>query len=251
MKKIAVVFAPLFVFILCGMVYAAPDFLRKVEMPPAVSATYLKTGDSNAWYFTASELADAFRYQYTHGVRLPNPVKSDWGNGGMVYTAIIGGEKVNVPERFVDEVRRHITEMIERGAARYVFFGDAGHAHFVLPRGRFDVYAKLSSPAERLRFLVNEKRLGALYHTAETLGREQATSPDEREWIEKRNVIGWFDGSPVQILKPNTYGSQGEIPEGLWSFSGFDFSAHSRGELFLFNVKDGNSNQTVMFDISF
>src|SRR5258706_406897 len=93
------------------------------------------------------------------------------------------------------------------GAARYLFPLDADHAHLGVPT---EVWAKKYSKLDAsqvINGLLHEPALVALYHTAEHLDPVEAKSKESeasvRAWKEKRNVLGFFDGRPVQILPPH------------------------------------------------
>jgi hypothetical protein len=91
--------------------------------------------------------------------------------------------------------------------------------------------------AELLPALLRDPELVALYHTAEHLritDRETgAVDPEAEAWQEKRNVLGYFNGRPIDILPPHPTGQGVAMPEGYYSYGGFTFLASARGELYL------------------
>jgi hypothetical protein len=97
--------------------------------------------------------------------------------------------------------------------------------------------------------LLREPTLVALYHTAEHLKiRDPKTGKinvEVKQWKEKRNVLGFFDGRPIQILPPHPMGFGVGMPAQYESYGGFNFLASHRGELFLFV-----NNRAITFDVS-
>jgi hypothetical protein len=63
--------------------------------------------------------------------------------------------------------------------------------------------------------------------------------------MEKRNVLGFFDGRPIKILPPNPKGQGVGMPAEYNSYGGFDFLASRGGELFVFF-----DNKMITFDVS-
>src|SRR5258706_8018287 len=128
--------------------------------------------------------------------------------------------------------------MLALGAARYLFPLDADHAHLGVPT---EVWAKKYSKLDAsqvINGLLHEPALVALYHTAEHLDPVEAKSKESeasvRAWKEKRNVLGFFDGRPVQILSPHPEGFGVGMPEGYVTYGGFSFLAHHRARARLF-----------------
>ena len=97
---------------------------------------------------------------------------------------------------------------------------------------------------------MREPKLVALYHTAEHLTvmdpKTGAIDSQTKAWIEKRNVLGFFDGRPIQILPPDPKGYGVAMPEEYEAHGGFNFLASPAGELFVFF-----GNRVITFDISF
>jgi hypothetical protein len=54
-----------------------------------------------------------------------------------------------------------------------------------------------------------------------------------KSWQEKRNVVGYFDGRPIQILIPHANGQGASMPDDYYSYGGFTFLASPRGEIYL------------------
>jgi hypothetical protein len=204
----------------------------------------------DSWYFTAEEVEAAHQYQENYGERMRNPLPArDCLFGQNEFMATYKQTEFLIPCRFVMEATRHLKEMLAVGAAKYLFPLDADHAHIGIPAELWaSKYSKL--PSEQIWFaLLREPKLIALYHTAEHLEisdpKTGKVNDEARAWKEKRNVLGFFDGRPIEILPPHPAGQGVGMPLGYNSYGGFNFLANPRGELFLFL-----NNKVVTFDLS-
>ncbi len=204
----------------------------------------------NPWYFSAEEIGAAYQYQENYGVRIRNPLPAQaclYGKADFVGS--YRQAKAQFSCQFVNEVTRHLKEMLALGAARYLFPLDADHAHLAVPAEIWaKKYSKLDS-AQVMLALMREPSLVALYHTAEHLDPVEANSSESedavRAWKDKRNVLGFFDGRPVQVLAPYPEGFGMGMPDGYFIYGGFNFLASSQAELMLFH--GGNA---IPFDLS-
>ncbi len=89
---------------------------------------------SGVWYFTAEEISAAYQYQESYGERLRNPLRAAGCMfGGGEFAARHGKTTFTESCRFVRQVTRHLKEMIDAGAAKFLFPLDADHAHFGVP----------------------------------------------------------------------------------------------------------------------
>jgi len=204
----------------------------------------------DSWYFSAAEIGAAYQYQENYGGRMRNPLPA-FGcmTGKADFAASYRGVAVLVPCQFINEVTRHLKDMLDIGAARYLFPLDADHAHLAVPADVWAAkYSKLSS-AQLPVALLGESKLVALYHTAEHLetgADERATDDDEvKRWKKQRNVLGFFDGRPLQVLPPHPQGFGVGMPDGLVSYGGFNFLASPRGELMIVQQQ-----RAIAFDVS-
>jgi len=127
-------------------------------------------GMDGGWYFTSTEIATAFRYQEQFGRRLRHPLKpSACSFGPSEFVASFHGKEFAAPCRFISETARDLKQILENGAALYLFPLDADHAHLAVPTELWaEKYRKLSI-GEILPELLREPKLVALYHTAEHL----------------------------------------------------------------------------------
>jgi hypothetical protein len=204
----------------------------------------------DSWYFTAEEVEAAHQYQENYGERMRNPLPArECLFGRNEFAATYKQTEFLIPCRFVMETTRHLKEMLAVGAAKYLFPLDADHAHLGIPTELWtSKYSKL--PSEQIWFaLLREPKLIALYHTAEHLEvsdpKTGKVNDEAKAWKEKRNVLGFFDGRPIEILPPHPAGHGVGMPPGYNSYGGFNFLANPRGELFLFL-----NNKVVTFDLS-
>ncbi len=203
------------------------------------------------WYFTADEVAAAYQYQQNYGERLRAPLRAGecvFRNGE--FSASYRGSKIVVPCRFVRQVTRHLKEMLDAGAAKFLFPLDADHAHLGVPKEAWDRKYKDLLVEQLFGELVRDPGLVALYHTAEHLRvtdrKTGALNSAAKKWQDKRNVIGYFDGRPNKILPPQDNGQGASMPADHYSYGGFTFLASPRGELFL-----SLGASMVTFDVAF
>ncbi len=204
----------------------------------------------DSWYFSAAEIGAAYQYQENYGGRMRNPLPA-FGcmTGNADFAASYRGLPVRVPCQFINEVTRHLKDMLGIGAARYLFPLDADHAHLAVPADVWAAkYSKFSS-AQLPVALLGEPKLVALYHTAEHLetgAGDRATDDDEvKRWKKQRNVLGFFDGRPLHVLPPHPEGFGVGMPDGLVSYGGFNFLASPRGELMIIQEQ-----RMIAFDVS-
>jgi hypothetical protein len=205
----------------------------------------------DSWYFTAEEVEAAYQYQLHFGERLRAPLRA--GNCSFrdgEFRATYRRTEFSVPCRFISEVRRHLREMLAEGAAKYLFALDADHAHLGVPIALWNEKFKHLPADEVLPALVREPALVALYHTAEHLRitdrKTGKVNEQAKAWLEKRNVLGFFDGRSIRILTPHPGGQGVAMPEGYYTYGGFTFLASPRGELFL-----ALNQKFVTFDVAF
>jgi hypothetical protein len=202
------------------------------------------------WYFTAEEISAAYLYQESYGERLRNPLRASacMFRGGE-FTARHGKTAFPVPCRFVEQVTRHLREMVDQGAARFLFPLDADPAHLGLPVSSWKKKYQHLSADEVVPALLRDPGLVALYHTAEHLRvtdrKTGEVNSQAKSWLDKRNVLGHFDGRPIEILPPHAAGQGASMPEEYYSYSGFSFLASPRGELYL-----SLGTRMVVFDLA-
>jgi hypothetical protein len=215
----------------------------------AVSSVFANLGRDD-WYFTRGEIEAAYRYQLNFGERINNPIKARKCHFGEKKILVSHrGQEFWLSCRFITQTIGHLKGMLNVGAARYLFSLDANHAHLGVPAAVWqEKYAHLQA-GEILPAILEDPTLTALYHTAEHLNatdpRTGKIDPKDREWKEKRNVMGYYNGQPIEILPPHPSGAGVGMPTSYRSYGGFRFLASPAGQLNLFH----NGGVTV-FDIS-
>ena len=203
----------------------------------------------STWFFSAAEIGAAYQYQENYGSRMRNPLPAQGCLFGKAdFAASYRQIPVRIPCQFINQISRQVKELLDIGAARYLFPLDADHAHLAVPVAVWEKkYSKLSV-SQLFAALLGEPQLVALYHTAEHLDPvvlKANDAEDVKSWIEKRNVLGFFDGRPLKVLPPDPNGYGVGMPEGLVSYGGFNFLANHRGALMIFQ-----GNKAVAFDVS-
>ena len=200
----------------------------------------------DTWYFSAKEIHAAYQYQENFGARIRNPVKAqECFLGRPDFVASYRSLDFVAPCRFITESTRHLKEMLNAGAAKYFFPLDANHAHLGIPVTAWEGKYRHLPNEQILPALLDDPALVALYHTAEHLDIRAATSADGKKWLEQRNVLGFFDGRPIEILPPKPRHQGVGMPEKYHSYGGFDFLASRAGALFVFS-----GNRMITFDVS-
>lgn len=226
-----------------------------VKLSSLISVAFVLAGSfgqsfakDDRWFFTANEIANAYRYQQQFGARLRNPLEPQTClQGKKDFAASYQGRRFVAPCRFVGEMIRQLRELLESGAAKYLFPLDVDSADLAVPA---DVYAskyKQLPREEILPALLREPTLVAIYHTAVHLNPEVGNQGSEiSTWGKARTVVGFYDGRPNQILSPRSDGGLDYEPEGLVRLSSLTMMGHFLGELTFV------ANETVVtFDLSF
>lgn len=204
-----------------------------------------------SWFFTSEEVQVAYQYQQNYGERLRAPLRA----AGCLFrdgefAAYYRRSEFAVSCRFVLEVTRHLKEMLDAGAAKFLFPLDADHAHLGVPMAVWNKKYKDLPVEQVFPAILLEPGLVALYHTAEHLRitdrKTGAVNTDAKAWQAKRNVLGYFDGRPIKILPPDPKGQGVGMPEEYYAYGGFSFLASPNGELYL-----ASGSNMITFDIAF
>ena len=227
---------------ICLIVAAAVLLVRSVsnaELP------------SDSWYFSASEIESAYGYQEHFGRRLSRPLEPNGCYFGQSEFAASFQEKpFSAPCRFIFETTRHIKQLLEQGAAKFLFPLDADHAHLAVPTELFEQKYRKLSLEDILPSLLREPQLVALYHTAEHLSvadsKTGKSDSKAKEWRSKRNVLGFYDGRPIKILPELPGGAAYHRPPNYETVAVFYFLGHRLGELAL-----TARGKAYAFDLSF
>ncbi len=215
-----------------------------------VLATFLgqSFAKDDRWFFTATEIANAYRYQQQFGARLRSPLEPQTCfQGKRDFGASYQGRRFVAPCRFVGETVRQLRELLESGAAKYLFPLDVDSADLAVPA---DVYASKYQQLPReeiLPALLREPTLVAIYHTAVHLNPEVGDQGSGMSvWGKERAIAGFYDGRPNQALSPRSDGGVDYEPQGLVRLGSFTMMSHFLGEL-TFVANDA----VVTFDLSF
>ena len=172
----------------------------------AVFVLVVLAGESFAkddrWFFTADEIADAYRYQQQFGARLRQPIEPQiCFEGKSDFAASAEGRQFVAPCRFVDETIRQLRELLESGAAKYLFPLDVDAADLAVPTKVYESQYKQLRREEVLPALLREPTLVAIYHTAVHLDPEAGDNGSRMKlWGKNRTIIGFYDGRTNQVL---------------------------------------------------
>lgn len=203
------------------------------------------------WFFTAKEIATAYRYQHNFGKGLHQPVRAlPCVYGAKQFATWYFDAMIEFPCHFVRETLRHLSEILDAGAAKYFFPLDLDHAHLAIPKKLWlEKYQKLPS-GKVLPAMLRDPQLIALYHSAEHLAIKDPITgkinEEARQWRDKRNILGYYDGRPIEILPPHPRGDGLSVPDHYWSYGGFNFLSSPHGRLAVLSA-----SQSVLVDIKF
>jgi hypothetical protein len=204
-------------------------------------------GSDDPWFFTADEIASAYRYQQQFGARLHNPLDPQAClQGKQDFSVNDQGHRFAAPCRFVKETIRQLRELLESGAAKYLFPLDVADADLALPAEVYASKYKNLPREEILPALLREPTLVAVYHTAVHLKPEAGARAVDDAPSKRRAVAGFFDGQSNQILPLGSDGRFDYDSQKLVRVGGLIIMAHFLGEITLVT-----KNSAVTFDLSF
>jgi len=213
------------------------SFMGALFMLAVFSGTAF-AGSDDPWFFTSDEIASAYSYQQQFGARVHNPLDPQaCFRGEKDFSAFYQGNRFAAPCRFVHETVRQLRELLESGAAKYLFPLDVAGADLALPAEVYASQYKNFPRDEILPALLREPSLVAVYHTAVHLNSAAG---------KRRAVAGFFDGQSNRILPPGADGRLDYDSLKLIRVGGLSIMAHFLGEI-TFVTKDS----AVTFDLSF
>jgi len=224
-------------------------FSHDVDLSPVSRSDYRKR-----WFYTLDEIKALYEKEYRKGERLENFVRIK--NGKAI--AYCKGAQFEIPEKFIKTTLRHLEKMLEKGCAKYIFRLDACHSHLFISSESFFKKGENLTFAEMITTFIKNENMGALYHNAEHLALRKPPKtgkidPVAENLIKKRNMIGWYDGRPLEFTYPKPsdpipliQGNTAGIPEGYYGSWTITFKANKNGE---FIVRHGC--QEIRIDISF
>jgi hypothetical protein len=205
----------------------------------------------DGWFFT--EIEKEYLVEYEEGKRLVNSIKFDDGK----YVTSCNSDQIVIPEKFITSTIQIIGEMLAKGWATYLFRLDTFHGHIFVTDDHFEENYMDLNTEEMIRRFAQDQTLGFLFHNAEHLALRNPPGtgpidPIAQEMIKNRNVIGWFTGRPLEVVRLNEEKLLGNrksftatIPAGYRSIGIITFKANRNGA-FTINHK----NKTIHLDIS-
>lgn len=245
----------LIVFLLISL--GARARIHKSNCAPEKSHEAFLYNNDFKWGYTLPEMISRFTEIYQSEKRLK--ARAYWDSQTeqlkLPYEKYRGGDIV-LPEKFVEQVVKHIEGGFRQDIVDAVFFPDMGHSHLMIPQDRYD---KVYEPYEVSEFsrlyeaLFSDPTVKVLYHTAEQLkmrGQDGQVLPDPQlqHRFKTRNLIGTNDGSSevTYVINPNSNANTSDgLPGYRWWGAGFNLSANQNG-CFTYEVR----GQKFNFDIS-
>lgn len=178
--------------------------LVSLLMVLASSSAYAENG--NSWYYSRAEVDKIYEvYHYNGESRLNNYIHET--KDGNFIAKMDNGGPIQLPPEFVNHILNHLESAIEKGWVNYIFWADLNHGHLFVPTDLWnDKYEDgeygLKAFHAQLQRLLSEDgdKLGILYHAAEHFCH---LDPANKEAIRTRNVVGWFDGRPIELTYPD------------------------------------------------
>jgi hypothetical protein len=166
--------------------------------------------------------------------------------GKKNFTASYQGRRFVAPCRFVGETIRQLRELLESGAAKYLFPLDLDSADLAVPASVYAGKYKQLPREEILPALLREPTLVAIYHTAVHLNEVGHKGSETGAWGKERTIVGFYDGRANQVSSLRSDAGLDYEPDGLVRLGSFTMMGHFLGELTFV------ANDTVVtFDLSF
>jgi hypothetical protein len=208
----------------------------------------------NSWYYSFDEVTKLYKVHYDREGRIDNYIHEI--HKGK-YIARVGDSYIEVPPEFIKYIQLHLWNAIENGWVNYIFWPDLNHGHLFVPIDLWEnKYSGGGDSTEvfhaKFQRLLKEDmdKLGILYHAAEHFGHYD---PANKEAIQTRNVIGWFDGRPIELTYPAPDESPGRLEANTADDPpGYDrrwFISVSASKYGQFTIRP--NGEEVRFDISF
>jgi len=158
--------------------------------------------DENSWYYSRDEVDKLYEIHYNSGDRIDNYIHEL--KDGKYVAELQYGKRIMVPAEFIQHILWHLESALEKGWVNYIFWPDLHHGHLFVPVALWN--AKYSGSGESFEDQItrllreNIDKLGILYHAAEHFGHYD---PANTEAVKTRNVVGWFDGRPIELTYPD------------------------------------------------
>ena len=153
-------------------------------------------------YFSPKEMALFYEQLY----RSPKRLNHHFIRQGRAVLAPLQESFLTVPPSFLERTLSHLEQALEKGYARHIFFSDLGHGHFFHSAATMPKLMPLSYPVA-MTHLMHDSQIGIIYHAAENLEdvKDPKTGrlrPDVWERRRTRNILGWYDGRPIEVNPP-------------------------------------------------
>ena len=207
----------------------------------------------DGWFYTLEEIKNQYVLEYEEGKRLSNYITKKNGN----YFTSCNSDAIIIPEAFINKTLHLIQALLEQDLARYIFRLDSFHGHLFVPEQIFSRKYSNMNTQEIIRLFTHEKTLGILFHNAEHLALHNPPNSatidvEALEFVKKRNVIGWYDGRPFEIIRfsendllADRKTATASIPAGYRNVGVITFKAVRNGEFSI--IYNGTS---IRIDIS-
>jgi len=201
------------------------------------------------WYKTLKQVELLYDKHYNRESRLDNYIYIE--NNKHIGTIIEDGKEVHfdIPNHFMHSMLNHLKAGLENSWFNYIFWADLNHGHLFIPDGLKDNYFELNGK-EYFEKILKDKNLGILYHAAEHFC---TLDPRNTEYISTRNIVGWFNDKPIEIIFPKPDTSPGRlaantasVPDGYSNVWWIGVSASKNGA---FSIKV--NGEVIRLDISF
>jgi len=201
------------------------------------------------WYRTFEEVKQLYTKHYNRESRLENYIYIE--NGKYIATIFKNGNKkvrFVAPDHFIHSMLNHLKAGLDNDWFNYIFWADLNHGHLFIPDDLRENYSKFENE-KYFKEILKDRNLGILYHAAEHFC---SLDPENTKYIQTRNIVGWFNSKPIEIIFPESDTSKGRlkantasVPKGYSNVWWIGISASKDGT---FSIEvDG---KTIKLDIS-
>lgn len=216
-------------------------------VPGAMSESWAQESGSEfaerypeGWFFSMEDIEKIYEQEYGGEKKLQNVIRYEGG----VLRGRSFREDIVIPHNFIEQICAHCSDMLAAGTATRLFRLDAFHNHLYLPHDVVERSHTGLSIQAAIDQSVRDTRLVALYHNSEHLRIPEEGTP-LFELYKKRNVVGFFDGKPIEVL-PLPQGKRTAADLSLQTVNpDVKFAAHKNG---LFSIS--HRGETIRLDIS-
>jgi len=205
--------------------------------------------NGHSWYKTFKQVKLLYSKHYNRESRLNNYIYIE--NNKHVGTIIEYGKKVHfdIPNHFIHSMLNHLKTGLENDWFNYIFWADLNHGHLFISEELRGYYNNNSEGLEYFGEILKDNNLGILYHAAEHFC---GLDPDNAKYIHNRNIVGWFNSKPTEIIfpKPDTFpgrlkANTAGVPDGYSNVWWIGVSASKNG---VFSIEV--NGEIIRLDIS-